>query len=70
MSRFLEWFHGQGDIVHGYSGNRVRSERAPGRDAPAKKVGTSRDCVRKLEAGVYDLTFGTLQRLVTALGVQ
>lgn len=70
VSRFPEWFHGQGDIVHGYPGNRVRSERALGRDALVKKTGTSRECVRKLEAGVYDLTVGTLQRLATALGVQ
>jgi len=69
-SRFLEWVHGQGDIVHGYPGNRVRSERALGWDALAKKAETSRACVRKLEAGVYDLTVGTLQRLATALGVQ
>jgi predicted transcriptional regulator len=48
----------------------VRSERALGRDALAKKVGTSRECIRRLEVGVYDLTVGTLQRLVTALDVQ
>ena len=70
VSRFLAWFHGQGDIVHGDPGNRVRSERALGWDALAKKAETSRACVRKLEAGVYDLTVGTLQRLATALGVQ
>jgi hypothetical protein len=70
VSRFLEWFHDQGDYVHDYPGNRVRSERALGRDALAKKVGPSRDCVRNLEAGVYDLTVGTLQGLATALGVQ
>ena len=46
------------------------SERALGRDALAKKAGASRECVRQLEAGVYDLTVGTLQRLATALGVQ
>jgi DNA-binding XRE family transcriptional regulator len=51
-------------------GGRVRSERALGRDALAKKVGTSRECIRRLEVGVYDLTVWTLQRLVTALGVQ
>ena len=70
VSWFLEWFHGHGDIVHGYPGNRVRSELALRRDALAKKVGTSRECVRQLEAGVYDLTVGTLQRLATARGVQ
>jgi len=32
--------------------------------------GTSRECVRKLKVGVYDLTAGTFQRLATALGVQ
>jgi hypothetical protein len=32
--------------------------------------GASRDCVRKLEPGVYDLTVGILHRLATALGVQ
>jgi len=32
--------------------------------------GASRECVRKLEGGVYDLTVGTRQRLATALGVQ
>ena len=35
-----------------------------------RRLRTSRECVRKLEAGVYDLTVGTLQRLATALGVQ
>jgi ribosome-binding protein aMBF1 (putative translation factor) len=70
VSRFLEWFHGQGDIVHGDPENRVRSERALRRDALAKKARTSRACLRKLEAGMYDLTVGTLQRLATALGVQ
>ena len=69
VSRFLEWFHGQGDYVHDYPGNRVWSERGLGRDALAKKA-RSRECVRKLEAGVYDLTVGTLQRLATAPGVQ
>ncbi len=48
----------------------MRSERALGRDALTKKAGTSRESVRKLEAGVSDLTVGTLQRLATALGVQ
>ncbi len=70
VSRVLEWFHRQGDIVHGYPGNRVRSELALRRDALAKKAGTSRACVRKLEAGEYDLTVGSLPRLATALGVQ
>ena len=70
VSRFLEWFHGQGDYVHDYPSNRVRSERALGRDALTKKAGTSRECGRKLEAGVSDLTGVTLQRLATALGVQ
>jgi predicted transcriptional regulator len=51
-------------------GNRVRSERARGLDALAKKAGTSRECVSKLEAGVYDFTVGTLQRVATALGAQ
>jgi DNA-binding XRE family transcriptional regulator len=70
VSWFLEWFHGHGDIVHGYPGNRVPSERALRRDALAKKVGTSRECVRQLEAGVYELRVETLQRLAAALGVQ
>jgi DNA-binding XRE family transcriptional regulator len=48
----------------------VRAERALGRDALAKQVGASRDCVRKLEPGVYDLTVGILHRLATGLGVQ
>ena len=48
----------------------MRSERAISRDALAKKGGASRECVRKLEEGVYDLTVATLQRLATALGVQ
>ncbi len=61
---------GQGDYVHDYPGNWMRSERAISRDALAKKAGTSRECVRKLEAGVSDLTVGTLHRLATALGVQ
>jgi len=51
-------------------GGRVRSERVLGRDPLAKKAGTSRECVRKLEAGVHDFTVGTLHRLATALGVQ
>jgi ribosome-binding protein aMBF1 (putative translation factor) len=70
VSRFLEWFHGHGDIVHGYPGNRERSERALRRDVLAKKARTSRACVRKFEAGVYDFTVGTLRGLATALGVQ
>ncbi len=45
-------------------------ERVLGRDALTKKAGTSRESVRKLEAGVSDLTVGTLHRLATALGVQ
>jgi hypothetical protein len=49
---------------------RIRRLDTGGRDALAKKVGTSHECVRKLAAGVYDLTVGTLQRLGTALGVQ
>jgi predicted transcriptional regulator len=48
----------------------MRSERAISRDPLAKKAGTSRECVRKLGAGVYDLTVGTLQRMATALSVQ
>jgi len=48
----------------------MRSERAISRDALAKKAGSSRECVRKLEAGAYDLTVGTLQRLATAFRVQ
>ena len=43
----------------------MRLERAISRDALAKKAGTSRECVRKLEAGVSDLTVGTLHRLAT-----
>ena len=70
VSRLLEWCHGHGDYVHGYPGNRVRSERALGRDALAKKVGTSRQRVRKLEAGAFDLTVGTVQRLATVLSMQ
>ena len=61
---------GQRDYVHDCPGNRVRSERALGRDALTKKAGTSRESVRRLEAGVSDLTVGTLHRLATALGVQ
>ena len=51
---------------------RIRRLDTGGRDALAKKVGTSHECVRKLAAGVYnyDLTVGTLHRLATALGVQ
>ena len=49
---------------------RIRRLNTGGRDALAKKVGTSRECVRKLKAGVYDLTVATLHRLATALGVQ
>jgi hypothetical protein len=60
----------QDDYVHDYPGNRVWSERVLRWDALAKKAGPSRECVRQLEAGVYDLTVGTLQRLATARGVQ
>jgi hypothetical protein len=49
-------------------GGRVRSERTLGRDALAKKAGTSRECVESSRR--YDFTVGTLHRLATALGVQ
>jgi hypothetical protein len=35
-----------------------------------RRRGPLDECVRKLEAGVSDLTVGTLHRLATALGVQ
>ena len=41
-----------------------------GSGCAAEAGGASRDCVRKLEPGVYDLTVGILHRLATALGVQ
>lgn len=38
--------------------------------ALAQKAGVSREYVRKLEAGLYDPTVGTLEKLAKALGVR
>ena len=35
----------------------------------AEKAGLSREYIRLLEAGLYDPTVGTMQRLAKALGV-
>jgi transcriptional regulator with XRE-family HTH domain len=47
----------------------LRKKRDLSRQALAKKAGVSREYVRKLEAGLYDPTVGTLAKLAKALGV-
>lgn len=53
-------------------GRRLKALRAKNelsRQALATKAGVSREYVRKLEAGRYDPTVGTLQKIAKALGV-
>jgi len=47
----------------------LRRKRDLSRQELAKKAGVSREYVRKLEAGLYDPTVGTLEKLAKALGV-
>jgi transcriptional regulator with XRE-family HTH domain len=47
-----------------------RKKRNLSRQALAEKAGVSREYVRKLEAGRYDPTVGTLGKLARALGVR
>ena len=47
----------------------LRKKKKLSRQELAKEAGVSREYVRKLEAGLYDPTVGTLQRLAKALGV-
>ena len=47
----------------------LRRKRNLSRQELAKKAGVSREYVRKLEAGLYDPTVGTLEKLAKALEV-
>ena len=47
----------------------LRVEKDLSRQELAEKAGLSREYIRKLEAGLYDPTVGTLQKLAKALGV-
>ena len=47
----------------------LRVEMDLSRQELAEKAGLSREYIRKLEAGLYDPTVGTLQKLGKALGV-
>mgnify|MGYP001606275377 CR=1 FL=1 len=49
---------------------KLREERGMSRADLAEAAGISREYVRLLEAGRYDPTVGTLQRLAKALGVK
>lgn len=46
-----------------------REKKGLSRQELAKAAGVSREYVRKLEAGLYDPTVGTLEKLAKALGV-
>ena len=46
---------------------RVKNDLS--RQELAEKAGLSREYIRLLEAGLYDPTVGTMQRLAKALGV-
>jgi transcriptional regulator with XRE-family HTH domain len=48
---------------------KLRKERDMSRAQLAELAGISREYVRNLEAGTYDPTVGTLQKLAKALGV-
>jgi len=53
-------------------GKRIRALRKKlnlSRQQLAERADVSREYIRKLEAGGYDPTVGTLQRLAKALGV-
>ena len=47
----------------------VREKKDLSRQELAELAGVSREYVRKLEAGLYDPTVGTLEKLAKALGV-
>jgi transcriptional regulator with XRE-family HTH domain len=47
----------------------LRDARGLSQQALAKKASITREYVNKLEAGHYDPTVGTLQRIARALGV-
>jgi transcriptional regulator with XRE-family HTH domain len=49
---------------------KLRMEHNMSRAELAERAGISREYVRKLEAGSYDPTVGTLQKLAKALGVK
>jgi transcriptional regulator with XRE-family HTH domain len=46
----------------------LRMQKDLSRQELAAKAGVSREYIRKLEAGAYDPTVGTLQKLAKALG--
>lgn len=46
----------------------LRKKQKLSRQELAAKAGVSREYIRKLEAGGYDPTVGTLQRIAKALG--
>lgn len=48
---------------------KLREAKGMSQEALAKKARITREYVNKLEAGRYDPTIGTLQRLAKALGV-
>jgi len=48
----------------------LRKKKGLSRAELADRADVSREYVRKLEAGLYDPTVGTLERLAKALGVQ
>ena len=53
-------------------GKRIQALRKKlnlSRQQLAERSDVSRECIQKLEAGGYDPTVGTLQRLAKALGV-
>ena len=47
----------------------LRVEKDLSRQELAEKAALSREYIRKLEAGAYDPTVGTLQKIAKALGV-
>ena len=47
----------------------LRVKKDMSRQALAEKAGLSREYIRLLEAGLYDPTVGTLQKIAKALGV-
>ncbi len=48
---------------------KLREGKGMSQESLAKKAKITREYVNKLEAGRYDPTIGTLQRLARALGV-
>ena len=46
----------------------LRVKKDMSRQALAEKAGRSREYIRLLEAGLYDPTVGTLQKIAKALG--